>query len=260
MGNRIDSWFSKKARLMTSPYAPERGGPYWGSHQPTPPPHYLPPPGPQSSGALAIIAFIGSLIAFFFGWVPFVGLGLGLLFLLLSVLAVLKPTLRGMAVAGIVLSTLATLTSLVTTGIVVLGMIGASNEPSSAGPSSSPSYTADDFEETDERTLSTIARDPDSHAGETLIVYGYISQFDANTGPCTMRLSISAEKRSSWVDYEHNALAYSGDGRSDCSDLDDVVEDDQVKLSVVLQGAESYSSMGGSTNVPHFEIHEVEVL
>lgn len=246
---------------MTSPYAQGQGSPYWGaSRHPAPPPHYLPPPGPQSSGVLAIIAFIGSLIAFFFGWVPFVGLGLGLLFLLLSVLAVLKPTFRGMAVAGIVLSTLATLTSLVTTGIIVLGMIGANNAPSSAGTSSSPSYAAEDFQETDERTLSTIARDPDSHVGETLIVYGHITQFDANTGPCTMRLSISAEKRSTWLDYDHNALAYSGDGRSSCPDLDDVVEGDQIQLSVVLQGAESYSSLGGWTNVPHLEIYEVDVL
>ena len=174
---------------MTSPYAQGQKNPYWGPpRRPGPPPHYLPPPVPQSSGALAIIAFIGSLVAFFFGWVPFIGLGLGLIFLLLSVLAVLKPTLRGMAITGIVLSTLATLTSLVTTGIVVLGIIGANSPPSSAGASPAPSYTAEDFQETDERTLSTIARDPGAHAGETLIVYGHISQFDANTGPCTMRM------------------------------------------------------------------------
>src|SRR5699024_5454016 len=176
--------FSWKARAMTSPSAQGQKNPHWGPpRHPGPPPHYLPPPVPQSSGALAIIAFIGSLVAFFFGWVPFIGLGLGLIFLLLSVLAVLKPTLRGMAITGIVLSTLATLTSLVTTGIVVLGIIGANSPPSSAGASPAPSYTAEDFQETDERTLSTIARDPGAHAGETLIVYGHISQFDANTGP-----------------------------------------------------------------------------
>lgn len=253
--------FSWKARAMTSPYAQGQKNPYWGPpRRPGPPPHYLPPPVPQSSGALAIIAFIGSLVAFFFGWVPFIGLGLGLIFLLLSVLAVLKPTLRGMAITGIVLSTLATLTSLVTTGIVVLGIIGANSPPSSAGASPAPSYTAEDFQETDERTLSTIARAPGAHAGETLIVYGHISQFDANTGPCTMRMSISATKRSSWLYYDHNSLAYSGDGRSTCPDLDDVVEGDQVKVSVILQGAESYSSLGGWTNVPHLEIYEVEVL
>src|SRR5699024_1618710 len=143
--------FSWKARAMTSPYAQGQKNPYWGPpRHPGPPPHYLPPPVPQSSGALAIIAFIGSLVAFFFGWVPFIGLGLGLIFLLLSVLAVLKPTLRGMAITGIVLSTLATLTSLVTTGIVVLGIIGANSPPSSAGASPAPSYTAEDFQETDE--------------------------------------------------------------------------------------------------------------
>lgn len=79
-------------------------------------------------------------------------------------------------------------------------------------------------------------------------------------GPLHDAYEISATKRSSWLYYDHNSLAYSGDGRSTCPDLDDVVEGDQVKVSVILQGAESYSSLGGWTNVPHLEIYEVEVL
>lgn len=95
-----------------------------GPHQPAPPSHAPGSPDAGSSGAFAIVAFIGSIVAFCFGWVPFLGLGLGLLFLLLSLVSVMNPTPRGLAVAGIVLSTLATLTSLVTTGITILGMIG----------------------------------------------------------------------------------------------------------------------------------------
>ena len=64
------------------------------------PPHfqmYGPPPGPQPSGALAIVGFIISLIAFLCGWVPFLGLGLGTVGLLLSILAAPKQTRRGLA-------------------------------------------------------------------------------------------------------------------------------------------------------------------
>lgn len=232
-----------------NPQAPRPGGPSAS---------FPPPPAPQPSSALAILAFITSIIAFMTGWVPFLGLGLGLLGLLLSVLAVRKQHLRGLSVAGIVMSTLATLTSLVTTGLLLLAMF--SDSSSSTRTQAAETYSASDFVEVDERELSGIARDPDAHEGKTLIVYGHITQFDANTGPCEMRVSISATKQSQQYDYEHNSLAYSGDGESECPDLSDVVQDDEVKLSVVIEGGKSYSSIGGRTNVPYLQIVEVEVL
>ncbi|MGP5099653.1 hypothetical protein ACTXJ1_16685, partial [Brachybacterium alimentarium] len=70
----------------------------------------------------------------------------------------------------------------------------------------------------------------------------------------------SADKQSSWLEYEHNSLAFSGDGDSQCPELDDIVADDQVKLTVVLQGGESYNSLGGYTTVPKFEVVDAEVL
>lgn len=232
-------------------------GPSWNPR----PPHfqmYGPPPGPQPSGALAIVGFIISLIAFLCGWVPFLGLGLGTVGLLLSILAVPKQTLRGLAVAGIVLSTIAALASLVTTGLFLLALLGSSAPTPDEG--AAISHAPEDFVEIDERTLSGIAKDPDAHAGETLILYGYVTQFDADTGPCKMRVSVSAEQQPSWYEYEHNSMAYSGDGNSECSELDDVVADDEVKLTVVLQGGESYNSLGGYTTVPYFEIIDAEVL
>lgn len=232
-------------------------GPSWNPH----PPHfqlYGPPPGPQPSGALAIVGFIVSLIAFLCGWVPFLGLGLGAVGLLVSIIAVPKQTLRGLAVAGIVLSTIAALTSLVTTGLFLLALLGSPT--STQNQDVAASHAPEDFVEIDERTLSGIAKDPDAHAGETLILYGYVTQFDADTGPCRMRVSVSAEQRPSWYEYEHNSMAYSGDGNSDCSELDDVVADDEVKLTVVLRGGESYNSLGGYTTVPYFEIIDAEVL
>lgn len=229
----------------------------WAPHyQPLPHPPF-PPTGPQPSSALAIISFITSLIAFFFGWVPFIGLGLGMLGLGLAIFAVRKPVLRGLAVAAIVLSTIAALTSMVTTSIFVLAL--ASDEPSSDSQVA-VTYEPEDFVEIDERTLAGIAKDPDAHVGETLILYGYVTQFDANTGPCEMRVSVSATPQSSWIDYEHNSLAFSGDGDSDCPELAEVIADDEVKMSVVLHGGKTYSSLGGGTRVPHFEVIDAEIL
>lgn len=217
----------------------------------------MPPQPPQPSTALAVISFIMSIIAFFFGWVPFIGLFLGLVGLVLAVLAVRKPVLRGLAIAGIVLSMLATLTSLVTTGLFVIAL---ASDSSGSPTASAESYAPEDFVEIDERTLAGIAKDPDAHTGEALIVYGYVTQFDANTGPCEMRVSVSAQEQSSWIEYEHNSLAFSGDGDSKCPELSDVVTDDEVKLSVVVRGGKTYSSLGGGTRVPHLEVVTAEVV
>jgi len=217
----------------------------------------MPPQTPQPSTALAVISFIVSIIAFFFGWVPFIGLFLGLVGLVLAVLAVRKPVLRGLAIAGIVLSMLAALTSLVTTGLFVIAL---ASDSSGSPTASAESYAPEDFVEIDERTLAGIAKDPDAHTGETLIVYGYVTQFDANTGPCEMRVSVSAQEQSSWIEYEHNSLAFSGDGDSKCPELSDVVADDEVKLSVVVRGGKTYSSLGGGTRVPHLEVVTAEVI
>ena len=240
---------------------PSVGGPSssgWAPQYPSPPQLHFPPTGPQPSSALAIISFITSLIAFFFGWIPFLGLFLGALGLGLAIFAIRKPVLRGLAVTAIILSTIAALTSLVTTGIFVLALLTGGD--SSPEDKVAASYAPEDFVEIDERTLAGIAKDPDSHAGETLILYGYVTQFDANTGPCSMRVSVSATPQSSWIDYEHNSLAFSGDGDSDCPELRDVIADDELKLTVVLHGGETYSSLGGGTRVPHFEVIEAEIL
>ena len=102
------------------------GEPAWGPARPPVQQPYPPSLGPQPSGALAIVAFIASLVAFFFGWVPFLGLALGAIGLLLSIIAVRTPVLRGLSIAGIVLSTIAGLTSLVTTGLFLLALLGSS--------------------------------------------------------------------------------------------------------------------------------------
>lgn len=239
-------------------YSPANGHmpPGWNTPYGPPQPQ-LAPQAPQPSSALAVISFITGIVAFFFGWIPFVGLFLGLTGLTLALFAIRKPVLRGLAITSIVLSTIAALTSLVTTGLFVIALA------SSGGTTPVPSdetFSPEDFVEVDERTLASIAKEPDAHAGETLIVYGYVTQFDANTGPCEMRVSVSAEKQNSWLEYEHNSLAFSGDGDSECPELSDIIADDQVKLSVVVRGGKTYSSLGGGTRVPHFEVIDAEVI
>jgi hypothetical protein len=261
--------------LSNSPYQPAPSSPNpWGSpnQQPQWRPQYGhqtpqpgggygypgPQPGPQPSGALAIIAFIIGIIAFFVGWVPFVGLVLGFVGLVLSIIAVRKPRLRGLSITGIILSILAGLTSLVTSLLFVVALLSGSSEATTTSVEPKE-YSPEDFQEVDERALAEIVKDPDAHAGEAITIYGYVSQFGTNTGPCRMQLEVSHEPKDTWFDYDHNALAYSGDHAESCPEFDGVLEEDQVKLSVVVIGSESYSTLlGGSNSAPALEVVELE--
>lgn len=117
------------------------------------------------------------------------------------------------------------------------------------------------FEELDERGLSQIVKAPDDHIGRQVVVYGAITQLDAATGKCFVRLSISHAPQGQRYDYEHNTVGLAGDGVSDCPVLDPFVTDDEVKLWVTIGGSLSYDTqIGGSTTVPVYLIHEVELL
>lgn len=58
---------------------------------------------PSRSNGLGVAGFVLSLIAVFFGWVPFLGWVLWLLGLILSICGVFK-TPKGLAIAGLVIS------------------------------------------------------------------------------------------------------------------------------------------------------------
>lgn len=116
------------------------------------------------------------------------------------------------------------------------------------------------YEELDERTLAQIVKAPDDHIGRQVIVYGAITQLDAATGKCFVRISIAHAPQDAWYDYEHNSVGFAGDGESDCPILDPFVADDEVKLWVTIGGSISYDTqIGGSTTVPAYVIDGAEL-
>ncbi|MGO1684837.1 MAG: hypothetical protein ACTHYR_07655 [Brachybacterium sp.] len=130
-------------------------------------------------------------------------------------------------------------------------------------PSPSPTEAPDlsIYEELDERTLARIVKAPDDHLGRQVIVYGAITQLDAATGKCFVRISIADAPQDAWYDYEHNSVGFAGDGESDCPVLDPFVADDEVKLWITIGGSISYDTqIGGSTTVPAYLIDEAELL
>jgi flagellar biosynthesis GTPase FlhF len=108
------------------------------------------------------------------------------------------------------------------------------------------------------RQLSKINKNPDNFTGDVLVVYGKITQFDAATGQCIFRADISNTVMAYEWDYEYNSMFTSGDGLSDCPKLDDVVQDDIVKMTVTSEGSFSYDTqIGGNTTVPMFKVEKI---
>lgn len=117
------------------------------------------------------------------------------------------------------------------------------------------------YEELDERGLAQIVKAPDDHFGRQVVLYGSITQLDAATGSCIVRVSVAHAPQEEWYDYEHNTIGFAGDGESDCPVLDPFVADDEVKMWVMIGGSLSYDTqIGGSTTVPSYLIEEMELL
>lgn len=97
----------------------------------TPPPTQstLPTPTPAPAGAtngLAIAAMVVGIVAFISGWIPFWGLLAGAAAVVLGVLALKKPTGKGMSITGIVTGGLAALTSLIFTVLFIITLAAGS--------------------------------------------------------------------------------------------------------------------------------------
>src|SRR5699024_3039793 len=70
-------------------------------------------------------------------------------------------------------------------------------------PAPAPSVAPDrsTYEELDERELARIVKAPDDHIGRQVVVHGQITQLDAATGKCFVRVSISHTPQDDWYEY-----------------------------------------------------------
>lgn len=112
------------------------------------------------------------------------------------------------------------------------------------------------YERLDERELALIARDPDSHVGRKIVIYGDVTQADSVTGNSRFRADVAAYQSWEWYDFDLNSVI----SVKKPNLIANVVEDDLVELFVEVKGAMSYNTtMGGNTTVPEFTAHVVNV-
>ena len=104
-----------------------------------------------------------------------------------------------------------------------------------------------------------IAKDPDAHKGERVIVYGEVKQFDSATGSNGFRANVDGvvhPVKYGYATYETNTVLGAGSGVS----LSEVVQDDLFRAEVTVVGSYSYGTqIGGNTTVPMLMITKIEV-
>jgi hypothetical protein len=114
------------------------------------------------------------------------------------------------------------------------------------------------YKSVSDRAWLLIAKNPEAHEGEHIIVYGHVTQFDSATGDDHLRGDVGASKRIpeyGFVNYPTNTLLTGSSAR-----LEEVVEGDLFTAKVTVLGSFSYDTqIGGSTTVPLLQIDSITV-
>jgi hypothetical protein len=109
------------------------------------------------------------------------------------------------------------------------------------------------------RDWKLIAKDPGSHVGERVVVYGQVTQFDTATGTDGFRANIDGvehKPKYGFANYDTNTIV---SGSTDL--LRDVVQGDLFKAEVTVVGAYTYqTTMGGQLTAPQLTITKIDVI
>ncbi|TCK26882.1 proline-rich domain-containing protein [Pseudonocardia endophytica] len=249
-------------------------GPYW--NHPQIPPQWAGPPSargprpdlPKRGIGLGLAALITAAIGLLFGlFGSAIGFLLGLVAIGLGIAGYIRRSGRVLAAVGGGVAALAMIASL------TVASVGASTSstPASASPTPSapPVSTAPVAQPTTApppppapaRTITArdwqkIAKDPTAHIGESIVVYGTVTQFDAATGTDSFRANVDGVRQQNEYEYETNTFL-----TGDVSTLSDVVNGDTFRAEVVVGQPYTYTTtMGGQMTVPTLSVTKIAPL
>lgn len=136
-----------------------------------------------------------------------------------------------------------------------------------AGPERSQAAERAEFLDNCERiSVDQIEKNPDGLEGECFVLYAWIVQYDAVTGPCSFHANISRNRSTRWYDYDiRSTFGYADDVlwsslETDCPELDNIDGDDYIKVWGTVLGSYTYETLGGTNTVPSFRIEKVELV
>lgn len=81
------------------------------------------PQGPSGTNGLAIASMVIGIFVLITGWIPFWSVVVGILAIVFGVIALKKPTGKGMAIAGIVTGAIGALWGLIVSAILILALV-----------------------------------------------------------------------------------------------------------------------------------------
>lgn len=126
-------------------------------------------------------------------------------------------------------------------------------------PAPEPAYEAGDpadYAVIGERDWALIAKDPDAHLGEKIVLFAEVTQFDSATGNDLFRANAATSQLEYWSLDGTNTI-FTGDKQV----LGPVVQGDIVKVHATVLGSLSYDTqIGGSTTVPSLAVGIIEVI
>lgn len=103
------------------------------------------------------------------------------------------------------------------------------------------------------REWQKIAKDPGAHVGESVVVYGTVTQFDAATGTDSFRANVDGVRHQNEYQYETNTFL-----TGETSTLSDVVNGDVFRAEVVVGAPYTYTTtMGGQMTVPTLVVTKI---
>ena len=106
------------------------------------------------------------------------------------------------------------------------------------------------FTEPTDIQWNTLTRAPAQVKGKNLLIFGCVSQFDANTGGSKFRAYASKTPTASWLSGVNSI--FTGNAKN----LLKLKEDDAFVAKINVTGATSYSTIGNKTTVPTFAIRD----
>lgn len=113
------------------------------------------------------------------------------------------------------------------------------------------------FNNISERDWALIAKDPNGNIGKTIIVYGYITQFDAATGLNQFRADVNGVNNRTLYGLTGDNTFLTGTKEL----LKQFVAKDYFYAKVIVRGSYTYTTtMNGSLTVPKLEVFEINRL
>jgi hypothetical protein len=114
------------------------------------------------------------------------------------------------------------------------------------------------FNKLTSRQWKKVAKAPNDYITKQYIVYGVVTQFDTSTSAEAFRANVDGVNKE--YDYEYNTNTIL-DNNGVSKVLDDVVEGDEFRAKVIVNGEFTYeSTMGAELAVPHLSVVSIKIL